>query len=118
MQPLKQLSGYEAVFTLIFGGYTTMAFDQAFVMGTVPLLGLIGLMYVVLSKKEHDYHKKLSRFILVIFVFIMIEYKITDNFMINIPFSRKNLGTKRLSSYTIFLSCRRKCDQLLFAKGN
>lgn len=95
LQPLQQLSGYEAVFTLIFGGYTTMAFGQAFVMGIVPLLGLIGLIYVVLSKKEHNYHKKLSRFILMIFVFIMIEYEITDNFMINIPFSRERIWALR-----------------------
>jgi len=84
--PLTRLTGYDAFLQLIFGDYASMKFSDAFVQGIVSLVGLIALVYVVLNKHEPSYNKNLSRFLLLIFVLILIEYEIVKNFMVNIPF--------------------------------
>jgi len=95
LQPLLRLPGYDAFLLLIFGDYASMKFSEAFVSGIVPLIGLIGLIYVAFNKSEPAFNKKMSRFLLLIFVLILIEYEITKCFMINIPFSPERIWALR-----------------------
>lgn len=92
---LQELTGYDAVFLLVFGGYYTMPFRDVFVRAIVFSLGLIGFVYVYLGDKDGKYNRKLAVFMLFCTALAMIDYRIIKVFMVNVPFSVERIWVFR-----------------------
>lgn len=92
---LKELTGYDAVFLFIFGGYYTMPFREVLAHAVVFSLGLIGLLYVCLGNEEGKYNRKLAVFMFFSTALVMIDYRIIKIFMVNVPFSVERLWVFR-----------------------
>lgn len=87
LKPFEELSTYEAVFLFIFGEYADMTFRDVFISWIIPLLGLLGLVYTFLKGGEGKQSRKASIFMLLCFIFVMIDYRILKLFSVNVPFS-------------------------------
>lgn len=83
---LKGLSPFNAAMLLFVGGYGDLTFKESAIRGLLPLLGLLGLVYVNLSA-SFVRNKMLARFSLLAFALVMIDSRVIEAFLINVPFS-------------------------------
>jgi len=79
------LSPYNAAMLLLVGGYGDMTLKEVIIRGLMPLLGLLGLIYVNISSRSGP-QKRLVRFMLLGFIIILIDSRIVEVFLFNVPF--------------------------------
>lgn len=91
IKPLEGLSTYDAIALFLFGAYVDVTFDEAVVHVLLPLSGLLGLLYINIAGNKFVHNKGLSRFFLLSFILVMLDYRIVKCFMVNVPF-----GTERI----------------------
>lgn len=90
LTPFEKLPTYDAILVLIFGGYAELEFRDALIQGIVPLLGMIGLLYMSLEK-EGGFNQKLSRLLFLFFILLEVDYRIIRLFMMDVPFGSGRL---------------------------
>ena len=91
LEPLEGLPVFDAVMLFLFGAYANVTFDEAVVRGLIGLFGLLGLLYVNMTGNRFVRNKELSRFLLLVFIIVELDYRIAECFMVKVPF-----GTVRI----------------------
>jgi len=82
---LQNSSSFNAVMLLLVGGYGDLTLREAIIRGLLPLLGLLGLLYVNLSS-AFVRNKMVARFLLFAFALVVIDSRIIEVFLFNVPF--------------------------------
>lgn len=72
------------LWSLIFGEYVGFSFKDVFLVGVMPFLGFVGLVYS-LGKKE-GFERILTLFLFLAIMICQIDYTIMKYAMINVPF--------------------------------
>lgn len=85
---LSALPIYDAVSKILFGKYAEFSLSTAIVLGLVPFLGLLGIVYGYMSKKNK---KSLYSFLLLLYTVIWVDYIILECFMSGVPLSPERL---------------------------
>lgn len=84
LKPLLSLPPFDAVVMFLVGAYGNFTLKEAIVYGSLPLLGLLGLIYV--NTRQRFVHKnRVNFFLLLAFALLSLEYTITECFMIDVP---------------------------------
>jgi hypothetical protein len=83
---LKGLSPFNAAMLLLVGGYGDLTLKESAIRGLLPLLGLLGLVYINLSA-SFVRNKMLARFSFLVFALVMVDSRIVEAFLVNVPFS-------------------------------
>ena len=81
------------LWNLIFGEYVGFSFKEVFLVGVMPVLGLVGLIYS-LNKKD-KYERVLTLFFFLAIMICLIDYRIMRYAMINIPFGPGRIWVMR-----------------------
>jgi len=95
LKPLQGLSSFDAVMMFLLGAYAEYSVKEALVHFLLPLLGFFGLIYVNTAGDRSVPNKGLSQFLLLAFVFIMVDYRIIKCFMVNVPFGEERIWVLR-----------------------
>jgi len=97
---LDKLSTYsiiEALAVFLLGEYTYFPFSTALAFAIGPLLGIIGMIYLLRSVKQGSNKnlQALALFLSIAFLMILANYGITKLFMVNVPFEEERLWALR-----------------------
>jgi len=95
---------------LIFSGYANFSFRDTVLLVGIPILGLIGFAYALKEKKKFD--KLCTYFLFLAFLISIIDHRILQNAMINVPFGPSrilvvsNFTAIPFASLTVFVVIR------------
>jgi len=82
---LQSSSLFDAIMLLLVGGYGGLVLKEALIYGLLPLLGFLGLTYINLSTAFTG-AKRATRFLLFAFALVVVDSRIIEVFLFNVPF--------------------------------
>ena len=83
------------ILALVFGKYVNFTLSDLFLNLLFPVLGFIGLMYIIVFSTKHKYKRSLALFSLLLLVIFMIDYRITKYAMERVLFSSERMWVFR-----------------------
>jgi len=98
LDKLYELSPTEIVGELMFGQYVNFSLVGALVAGLAPLLGFIGMIYILRSSVNTGPNKTRhvsALFLLMGFLIVLVDYRILKLFMVDVPFGEDRLWVFR-----------------------
>jgi len=81
--------------TLIFGSYIEYPLRFLLPLTLIPLLGFIGLLYVVMSTSNKRYNRSVVLFLLLTEIVFLVEYRVLKYGMRGFPFSAERVWVFR-----------------------
>jgi len=94
LQPLYSMSPAEALFSTLLGNYFGLISREAYItaltFGVAPLVGFIGMVYVLVTSSKRGFKRSIDPCVLLLFLgiaLIAINDRILRLFMIDVPFS-------------------------------
>jgi len=79
------------ILALVFGSYVNLTFRDLLPSVLVPLIGFIGLFYVIMFAPKQMYNRSLVLFIVLIEAIFVVDYRIIKYAMVGLPFSRERM---------------------------
>ncbi len=79
------------ILPMLFGEYVNFSFEQLLASVTIPLLGILGLLYVIIYAPTKRYQHSLSSFVLLILAVLFVDYTVLKHAMVNVPFSTERI---------------------------
>jgi hypothetical protein len=93
LEKLYRLTPIETLFSLLFGSYSELISREAYIttliFGIAPLIGLIGMIYVLRTNGKKSRKRSVDPRILLLFLgflMIVVDDRIVKFFMANVPF--------------------------------
>lgn len=98
LDKLYELSPTEIVGELVLGEYVNFSLMGALVFGLAPLLGFIGMIYILKSSTNAGSNKTrraTALFLLMGFLMFLVDHRILRLFMVDLPFEEQRLWVFR-----------------------
>ena len=93
---LSDLSLVDKIWLVLLGEYVNFDVKNLLIQGIGPLLGVIGLAYsFVIKPKTRKNHHLCEWFLLLVFLAVLIDYRILRLLMVGVPFGEERLWPMR-----------------------
>lgn len=83
------------IWSLIFAEYVNISQGELLLTGLIPLLGIVGLIYIMVYSPPRRYSRNLCLFLLVVEVILVLDYRILKYGMLNLPFTPERIWVER-----------------------
>jgi len=83
------------VMTLVFADYVNYSFRDLLISGSLSILGVMGLIYILLYDREGKYNRTMCVFLLAVFIVLNLDYRILKYAMVNVPFGEERIWVFR-----------------------